>query len=290
MLSADSLYLQGSSHTVCQDYARSGVITSYADAFAYGIVSDGCSSSPDTDIGARLTVLETEHVLLTCPNPNEPLTRWLPKIAYGVRDRADMLHVSPQCSDATLLEMHFCPQKKEVGFSMIGDGYLIARHKNTSQYRILQRTFTNNTPWYLSYTTFPERFRQLVEQEIRIEYLSHHLDVDKGIVTTTPLYTTTITKENCSLHSPEHRDTFTTYYYDLFLVLSDGVDSFVETNQETREKRAIPATEVLLDLLDFKNFTGEFVTRRLRKAVKEFQKKHWIHEDDLAIAAIYVGD
>lgn len=44
----------------CQDYAVSGSIN---DTTAYAIVSDGCSSGGETDIGARIVALATKRAL-----------------------------------------------------------------------------------------------------------------------------------------------------------------------------------------------------------------------------------
>ena len=46
-MTSDSFFAIGKAHTVCEDYARDGKIPDTERVFA--IVSDGCSSSPDTD-------------------------------------------------------------------------------------------------------------------------------------------------------------------------------------------------------------------------------------------------
>ena len=49
-MKADAYFEIGATHLVCQDYALAFANNEYA----YAIVSDGCTSSPNTDIGARL--------------------------------------------------------------------------------------------------------------------------------------------------------------------------------------------------------------------------------------------
>jgi len=49
-MNADSYFEIGSTHLVCQDYALSGL---YKD-MCYGIVSDGCSSAENSEIGAQI--------------------------------------------------------------------------------------------------------------------------------------------------------------------------------------------------------------------------------------------
>jgi len=65
---ADSYYWKGTTHQNCQDYAISGTV--YSGSLAtYGIVSDGCSSSRNTDLGARFLCHSAKnalHNLFTC--------------------------------------------------------------------------------------------------------------------------------------------------------------------------------------------------------------------------------
>ena len=46
----------GSTHALCQDYALA------RNDGPYVILSDGCSSSPDTDVGSRLLVKASEKI------------------------------------------------------------------------------------------------------------------------------------------------------------------------------------------------------------------------------------
>ena len=69
-MNADSAFRMGSTHAVCQDYAVASAWTAAAhtDGAAppprpYIILSDGCSSTPDTDVGARLLVKAAEPLL-----------------------------------------------------------------------------------------------------------------------------------------------------------------------------------------------------------------------------------
>ena len=71
-MNADSVFNIGATHAVCQDYviARSGETTfGSPNAGPYIILSDGCSSSPDTDMGARLLVKAMDQTLIRSPDP-----------------------------------------------------------------------------------------------------------------------------------------------------------------------------------------------------------------------------
>lgn len=282
MLSADSIFVQGYTHNVCQDYARTGIILS-EKGFAYGILSDGCSSSPDTDIGARLLVLTAEEAMRS--GIEDCVT--LSGIAHKVNDYAYMLRLPRMVLDATLLRM--CYAKEQVRFSIVGDGVIAARLKGTSQFHIIQRHFANNMPWYLSYTTEPLRFQKLLERTITIEYIHGHLNVETGDQGVFESHSITITPKNIDSYSAEYHTTFSTSHYDLFILMSDGVESFMELHN-TGEKTVVPLHKIFKELFAFKRFNGEFVTRRIKKALKGFAKRQWFHEDDLSVAAIYVGE
>lgn len=90
---ASAAYAIGSSHTVCQDYARAG-----SDR---ALLSDGCSGSPDTDIGARLLVtaaLQEPTLDGGLPARAAQTARgWAALQGLAVPDR------TPGCLDATLL-------------------------------------------------------------------------------------------------------------------------------------------------------------------------------------------
>ena len=59
-INTDSIFLQGSDHQVCEDYATD---FGSSEKNKRIIVCDGCSGSSMTDVGARLLALETSRAL-----------------------------------------------------------------------------------------------------------------------------------------------------------------------------------------------------------------------------------
>lgn len=284
IFSADSIYVQGYTHTVCQDYARSGIIPS-DKGFAFGILSDGCSSSPDSDLGARLLVLRAEQEL---KRKNYDCVT-LPSIAHGIRDTVHMLQAHPMCTDATLMWVKNSVERHLASFCVVGDGVIAARVRGTSTFEVTQRHFQSNTPWYLSYSTDPARFSKLLEQGIDIEYTQRFVDVEKRTADIFNEYTVQITKENLGSRCINYNAEYSLTHHDLFVIMSDGIESFIQTSKEG-SKEPLSLAYVLSELLGFKNYAGEFVGRRVRKALKGFAKNQQFHEDDLSIAAIYAGE
>ena len=59
MMALDAYYAIGRLHLFCEDYAAQG-----RQPFPYMILADGCSAALDSDLGARLPVLNARRLLL----------------------------------------------------------------------------------------------------------------------------------------------------------------------------------------------------------------------------------
>lgn len=76
---------------------------------------------------------------------------------------------------------------------------------------------------------------------------------------------------------------------DLVAIASDGLSSFQRRAGGAFE--AVPATAVVEHVFAFKNFTGVFVTRRLRRFLtSEAPSLGWHHDDDLSVGAIFIPE
>lgn len=114
MANSDAFFSIGKTHEVCQDYARAGDL----DGRQFAIVSDGCSSSPDTDFGARALVMSA----IQCRKE----ISWLPLVAdwtiWHAKDIIKGYGLSPFCLDATLLSIFPSPGKGWFNIQVCGDG------------------------------------------------------------------------------------------------------------------------------------------------------------------------
>jgi hypothetical protein len=116
-MAADAFFRMGSHHKVCQDYAVSGIFAGRP----YAMLADGCSSSQDTDYGARFLV--------------SAASRRLHRLVDGLIEAKDIITdavamarvvgVSQRSLDATLL----CAIGGDFGGRVIqsGDGVIAAR-------------------------------------------------------------------------------------------------------------------------------------------------------------------
>jgi len=271
-MNQDSAFAIGKTHEVCQDYARSGRILDVS----YALVCDGCSSSPDSDLGARLLALAAEEVLLDCVNSLPFLSsfqRDIEKIGEDAERRArrrlEEMGLPETCLDATLLMA--LSDGKDALLSAFGDG-VMALVKPGSVV-IHEVSYPSGYPCYLSYRGNPERQARFAEvggpgrvtrtvwgiggrqqEEKRVEPHKAVSVLEKGTDAT------------------------------MCAVMSDGALSFVGP-----DRQPVPVDEVMAKLLSFKGSQGRFVQRRMNAFKKAAAKEGWEHNDDLSLAAVHVS-
>jgi protein phosphatase 2C-like protein len=276
-MNADCVFRMGRSHAVCQDYAVAG-----GGAVPYVILADGCSSSPDTDIGARLLVKSAERRLL---DPAEPGTDWemaadlrMRRAVDAARGYADMLGLSACCLDATLLTATVRGDSWQV--SIHGDGVAAFKERG-GLVHIHSISYTEGFPDYPNYTADPERrraFRERTGNRRRLERMV--LEPDGSLVETS------VSLDGA--FGQRYEETGKVVECEWIAVTSDGVSSFTSPagGEPTRSSTSVPAADVLRELLAFKSTAGVFVQRRVQRFLRECESRGWQHQDDLAVGAI----
>ena len=259
-MNTDATINIGSTHTLCQDYviARTGHV----------ILADGCSSSPDTDIGARLLVKALDQSLKK-PADIEDLHKEAARVAL---DWANMLTLPPESVDATLMSIHISGDDLIVACS--GDG-VIMLESQTGALDVYVISSPSGYPFYPSYVHQPERLAELVTNNRHTKTIK---DLRSTNVTTSGSLTVTF-KLNVA-------------DYKYAAVASDGINSFFHTQPATNGKRveSIGLPEVLDEFWSFKNSHGAFVERRMKRFRKDTYARGWQHADDLAIGVIHLGE
>src|ERR1051325_2992736 len=149
-MNADATINIGSTHSICQDYviARSG----------YVILADGCSSSPDTDIGARLLVKALDQSLCKLVDIGE-LHKEAARIALHW---ANMIALPPQSVDATLMSIHVTGDDLIIACS--GDGVIILESQ-AGVLDVYSISSPSGYPFYPSYVHQPDRLSELVTND-----------------------------------------------------------------------------------------------------------------------------
>jgi hypothetical protein len=271
---SDAFFAMGKSHMVCQDYARFGKTR---DGLSYAVVCDGCSSSPDTDFGARLLAVaaETQMQCGVIPSPERTVEM--------LRCNVEWLGLSPQCFDATMVAALQEPDGVRV--RMWGDGVVVAQRRD-GKLEVHLVEHLNNAPTYLSYD---------LDERRRERYLEKFGNLYK--VSTCTFSPFSLSEEPswsvfCSVPAPLRDWVFDTSGYASVAVMTDGANSFqvLSETETSKHPRAIPLTEVLRDLLAFKSLRGSFVQRRCHKfLLKECPTRLWDHVDDLAVGVVSMG-
>ncbi len=276
-METDYIFRMGATHSICQDYA----VASQKGEQAFALLSDGCSGvavkgdpgSPHTELGARFLVLATSHHLQDLFDGDFPKQ----KVAIEADGMIRQARLRRIALDATLLAA--VKQGRYTRTFQIGDGVVAGRYRD-GRIRYYTLKFGGNRPYYLSYSLDEARENQFYEEA-------------KTVTTMTNLYTpgqgwgqaveTTVELAGFRL-CQQHL--FADDEYEVVLLLSDGIESFMRKG--TTEPVSLEA--VLEQVCAFKNYQGDFITRRCVAFLTRFcVDKGWVHNDDFSCTGIYNG-
>ncbi|EIJ41248.1 hypothetical protein BegalDRAFT_0328 [Beggiatoa alba B18LD] len=259
MLHYDSFFTIGKTHVVCEDYALHG-----DSPTPFLIVCDGCSSSPNSDVGARILAL-TAKTLVEKQVDNLISDYYLfgQRLIKQAADIAQKLPISLSVLDATTLIAY--QTADSVRIYVYGDGTILLKNQS-DKIDYINIEFTHNAPYYLSYWLTEERQQ---------EYASHELY---------PLIiqdSRASQKENAIYHKPLIFE-FSLTEYPTIAIASDGIGQCYNFSDGTR----ISLLDVATQLLAFKQVEGDFVKRRVKRALEQFAKQGIYAADDLSLAAL----
>jgi len=256
----DSYYTIGSTHQYCQDYADSGE----REDFVYACISDGCSSSKDSDIGARYLIKSFPLVVLSNLFTFGHFAG--ESLEHKMVARLANYEFDFQNLDATLLGLVYDKKSDQLFIYAWGDGQIYLKWKNgaTTSFNINYKT---NAPYYLSYRL--DNKTEQYEKEFGTEYATIKEAISSPEVNFLHVNCKNFFKviENASKE------------LDFAAVMSDGIESFMHPLSLTKEM-------IQQDFLNFKSLNGEFVKRRFQGFKKFCVKESVSHYDDLSLAAI----
>ena len=271
-MNSDHYFGIGKDHVICQDYAVRG---RGGEKFAFISLSDGCSKSPETDLGARFLCLSSLRTYKV--GGENMICDLFGKITIkNLETIGDYFPMHPLSMDATLLTTWV---KEDVfGTFIYGDGVFF--HKSATELKIVKVDFETNTPAYLSYHLDKVR---LLEYNLTVKGSKHIHEISFPIVNGVINYTNSIEIENYVNPFDPVEVRGMVSQGDLLGVMSDGVNSFSRTNGTS-----IPWLEIVKEFIDFKSTNGVFVQRRLLAMKRNHQKEGIIHADDISMAAIFI--
>lgn len=246
----DSLFIQGTTHKVCQDYA--------VHEKDFIIVSDGCSSSPKTDIGSRILCQSAKDVITL--NNALGYREFGSAVISKANVISQLMRVPIESLDATLLIAF--KNANYIHVYAYGDGNIIVEYKDGRR-RLIDINFKSGAPYYLSYWLDNKR-KQRYTQEF----------FDK------------VTIEGASTYFPTDELAWCFDINDIRSVTlcSDGYDSFLNPDNT----KYFPD---LNDVIAFKNTNGEFLNRQIYNGLfKKLNRMDIAPYDDFGIAAIVIED
>lgn len=257
---ADSYTAMGARHLICQDYARSGALDS-ENSQVFAMLADGCSSSADSDVGARLLVFAAMAVL------QERGRLCGEEVVCRGAALADALGIDRGCLDATLLAAW--QEGDRVHLWCQGDGVVAARRRDGQL--VVWTCDESGAPGYLSYQLKRDRRQQY----LAAGFGERALCQTRGPHEIRCVGDTALTPWTMAFDA---RD------YELVVLLSDGAQSF---RSQQHGGGALPLRDVLEHVLALQSRRGAFMVRRCRRFLQKQCRELGVrHEDDFAVAAI----
>jgi hypothetical protein len=261
---ADAHFVRGRSHAVCQDYALCGP----GARGAWAVVCDGCSSSPATDVGARLLA----HTAAAALRRGR-----LPGSIAIVREAADVAGRLglPTCSvDATLVA---AVVRDDAIVGLIrGDGIVAARRRCDGAVELTMRRCRDETPDYPSVVLDPGRRAAWDDRDVPRAWIERRAWPDTATAPT-------------DAHERGHAwvGCFGRDRYDRVLVASDGLASLSDRDGGAPLDPAWVAARIL----DAPSTTGCFVRRRMMRLGQPAGPfGDACPDDDLAVAVLAWGE
>lgn len=274
MISADAYFRKGYSHLVCEDYA----VASTLGTVPYAIVSDGCSSSPRTDVGARLLASAAAASLKT-GNGFEPYA-----VIQKASDAARILELHPDSLDATLSVAYYYNQKFHI--SLTGDGVIVLRRRS-GEILTAVYSFSPEMPPYLNY---------IMDVSRKESYMNVQPDMSVHVEPCNEEFQQIFWRSTERGYKGQGFDPLVASFevpaaeYDLVVLLSDGIETF----RKLEPSMSIHFSEIIDEILAFKSYAGEFITRRCNKFFKSlktrFDGMNVDHSDDFSIASLYISE
>jgi len=270
-ISLDTFLKIGHNHKICEDYVLSGMTPT-----PYIIISDGCSSSTNTEMGARLLCYLAKQFMvlkdIKC-STYEQMGTW---IINNAEMTARQLGLNPSSLDATLIVSYYNETTNEIITRFYGDGYLIGISKK-DKVVIFGQKFTDNYPYYLSNKIDPKRANAY-----------HNMKID--LILSNLLFGDDTGKITYSVRAYDFENQIHMNLSDnkLIMICSDGLESFY--NEKIRSDNLIEVKDLVSDFTNFKNTTGVFLQRRVGKAIEKYEKQNIFHFDDLSMGTFLIEE
>jgi hypothetical protein len=275
-MKSDSGFYIGTTHDICEDYALSN------DASDLIMVSDGCSSSPKTDIGSRLI----------CECAKNDFWNHVKKsnIVYIANKAAQMMDLPQRCLDVTFLTA--VADEEKVFIETTGDGNIIVKTKD-GVLHIISMNYAKSAPYYMNYVYNRNddlAWENIPNNDYTVEY--NTITEDKLEYTITNLPLESFPGLESSFEPKGNRLVLSREDVEWVALSSDGLESFYEkvSTETSLVNKPVDYIDIIIELFQIRNTNGKFVQRRLNKFKKACAKKNWYNADDVSLAILVPGE
>ncbi len=267
-MKVDSTFHIGQVHvhsvSPCQDYAAHRISPDGAEARI--VVSDGCSTGGHTDVGSRLIALRA-------------LSRSVCNIAELDIGAMHLEFFGLKLSDLLATQIVAAVSNGVLTVSLQGDGVVAWIWDDDILFDRYE--WDNNIPFYPIYNS-------AMGQEAGLERSFQNAHVADFPLTVTrsqaingelyPLYEYKLPRHQHLLSRLPYQETSGMRGVALF---SDGICQVRNGAGEL-----LPWEAAARDCLEFKSTTGDFVKRRVRRAIQNWAKTGFVPQDDLSVAVL----
>jgi len=249
----------GKSHKTCEDYALTN--TTSCNMFA---ISDGCSSTKNSDFGSRILLKALEFNLKQ--NNFFAIDDLWKKSKEIVNSFSGTILES--ALDATIL----CGAEinDNVVVNCMGDGVVVAQYID-GKYDIYDIDYSANAPYYITYMFNDARQFEYNKLNQQKNYTIKSYD-EKGVFIKESIMVSKNTIEIIYFHKN---------LYKSISVFSDGVKTLFSNTLPSK-----PLESIIKELITFPQTNGDFVKRRCNAFIK---KNHqYAFSDDFSMASCYM--
>lgn len=280
MINTDTFLKIGDQHKICEDYVIAGVTKQGNPPLQYIILSDGCSKSERTEMGARILCYMAQQYLKFNFH-TYPFIPDYKKMGLWVIHNSEMvarnMGLNRDCLDATLLvswvDWDF-PDSPTSNIYIYGDGYVATRWQTGVD--VTQIDFRpDNAPYYLSYELDP--LRKKAYHDLKVSKIRTIIDATGGKK-----------EEQYAYDAPITHLTNLNFDYTVLLA-SDGFGSFYRDDGPSQPPILLTPDSIAPGFINFKGKKGSFLQRRASKELKQLNKNGIFHFDDLSIGA-YINE
>ncbi len=273
-VSADAFFGIGTQHVrsglPCEDYA----LAHAAPGYAYAIVSDGCSSGGQTDVGARLVAHVTARAIADTYEAGGPLDADAIQARVLVLQREGRVLLSLREHDmlATLAIAYVSPIGGFV--RIVGDGAVVCAYDDGSM-QLSRFTWDGNMPYYPSYADGShDAFIAAQGGDLaQVRLTEERCLVRSGMQTCTSVpYTLAEGMQGITLRFGQDE----LAHMRMVGVFSDGVT----------QVQGVPWVQAVRDLVAFKSLAGAFLKRRMIRQLKTYEQGGTEPYDDVAGAVL----